>query len=322
MKRNCQDEKPIWRAGIVVSDPGDPGCSIRRIVLSLAVAMRTRYHGPRMSMPNPARPAAFVLVSTAHGSMIVNRNDYKMTGPNSGFGVGFQLLSTSGYDQPEIASTLALLRARRGDYGDGVVAIDCGANIGVHTIEWARLMTGWGGVYSFEAQEKIFYALAGNIALNNCFNVTARLAAVGAECGRISLPAINYCVPSSFGSLELIPGDCNEDIGQYVDYNRPAQQIDMLTLDSLQLPRVDLVKIDVEGMELQVLEGAKESISRFKPQVVVELIKCDGEAVARLLESSGYETFPMGMNVLAVHASDPLLGRLKSGRPVAADAGA
>ena len=270
-----------------------------------------------MNMQNAGRPAAFVLVSTAHGTMIVNRNDYKMTGTATGFGVGCQLLNSSSYDQPEVSSTLALLRSRRSDYGDGVVAIDCGANIGVHTVEWARFMSGWGRIYSFEPQEKIYYALAGNIALNNCFNVTARLAAVGAECGTISVPEIDYSIPSSFGSLELIPADYNEYIGQNLDYNRTAQRVEMLTLDSLGLPRIDLVKIDVEGMELQVLQGARESILRCRPQLLIEVIKTDPESVTELLEGAGYRTIPMGMNVLAVHASDPLLGRLNSGSPIA-----
>src|SRR5262249_6937922 len=158
---------------------------------------------------------------------------------------------------------------------DPVVAIDCGANIGVYTVEWARLMRGWGSVLAFEPQEKIYYALAGNVALNNCFNVTARLAAVGATCGKLAVPHVGYCIPSSFGSLELVEADANEYIGQNVDYSRPALHVDLLTIDSLQLPRIDLLKIDVEGMELQVLEGARESIHRSHPQIVIEVIKSD-----------------------------------------------
>jgi FkbM family methyltransferase len=281
--------------------------------------LRRRYNHPRMTVENAGRPAAFVLMSTNHGTMIVNRNDYRMISENAGYGVGFQLMNTSSYDQLEVSSTLALLRARRKDYGDAVVAIDCGANIGVHTIEWARFMSGWGRVYSFEPQEKIYYALAGNIALNNCFNVTARLAAIGAKCGTLAMPEINYCIPSSFGSLELIQADCNEYIGQNIDYDRAVQHIDMLTLDSLNLSRIDLVKIDVEGMELDVLQGAQESILRCRPQLVIEIIKSDEKAVAELLDAAGYRSFSMGMNILAVHASDPLQGRLNSGVPFSVD---
>jgi hypothetical protein len=48
---------------------------------------------------------------------------------------------------------------RRQYFKDGVVVIDCGANIGAHTIEWGKRMTGWGSVLAIEAQERIYYAL-------------------------------------------------------------------------------------------------------------------------------------------------------------------
>ena len=56
---------------------------------------------------------------------------------------------------------MTLPRMRRPHFGDGVVAVDRGADIGVHTLEWARSMTAWGSVIAIEAQECIFYALAG-----------------------------------------------------------------------------------------------------------------------------------------------------------------
>ena len=121
-----------------------------------------------MSSPTQ-RPIAFVLATTNHGSMLVNRHDYRIVG-QGGYGVGFQLLNTSSFDPDEVNIVLQLLQSRRKHYGEGVVALDCGANIGVHTIEWSKLMHGWGHVMAFEAQERVFYALAGNITLNNCFN--------------------------------------------------------------------------------------------------------------------------------------------------------
>ena len=81
-----------------------------------------------------------------------------------------------------------MLDLRRAHYGDGVVAVDCGANIGVHTVEWAKRMTGWGVVLAFEAQERIYYALAGNIAINNCFNARAIHAAVTSRPGTMKMP--------------------------------------------------------------------------------------------------------------------------------------
>src|SRR5689334_1513572 len=114
-------------------------------------------------MSNPKRKIAFVLAASDHGTMIVNRLDYRMVKENAGFGVGFQILETSSFDASEVDTALGLLELRRKYFGDGVVALDCGANIGVHTVEWAKRMTGWGMVKAFEAQERIFYALAGNI---------------------------------------------------------------------------------------------------------------------------------------------------------------
>lgn len=56
--------------------------------------------------------------------------------------------------------------------------------------------------------------------------------------------------------MELGHGAQSEDIGQVPDWQHGAEAVDMLTIDGLSLPRADLMKIDVEGMELDVLEGA------------------------------------------------------------------
>ncbi|GGY07794.1 FkbM family methyltransferase [Paludibacterium paludis] len=262
-------------------------------------------------MKNIPRPAPFMLLSTNHGSMIVNRNDYHAS-PGGTFGVGYELMSQSGYEQEEIDFVLALLASCLRDKGPGVLAIDCGANIGVHTIEWARFMYGWGHVIAFEAQEKIYYALAGNIVLNNCFNVNAMNSAVGAECGHIDIPEPDYLVPGSFGSFELKPSGCGEDIGQPIDYGNRPLRVEMVTLDSLALERVDLVKIDVEGMEEQVLAGAESLLRRHRPILFVEMLKSDKEAIRARLASLGYIVFPAGINALAIHESDPLRVRLKN----------
>jgi len=81
--------------------------------------------------------------------MIVNRNDFRET-DNGLIGVGAQILNNQNFDRKEVNLVLGLLTKRRQLYQKDVVAIDCGANIGVHTIEWARLMHGWGQVHAFE----------------------------------------------------------------------------------------------------------------------------------------------------------------------------
>jgi FkbM family methyltransferase len=260
-------------------------------------------------MPSVGRKLAFVLASSNHGSMIVNRFDYRMIDQTNGFGVGHQILETGSFDPREVKLVLDMLVLRRKHYGDGVVAIDCGANIGVHTIEWATMMTGWGSVLSIEAQERIYYALAGNIAINNCFNAVAVHGAVSSESGVMQIPTPNYFVPSSFGSLELRQRSGNEYIGQPIDYQNLVN-VRKLALDEYNLPRVDLIKIDVEGMEMEVLQGAAKSIERCHPVMLIEKIKSDGNQLRPWLEARGYLLAEAGLNLLAIHSADKLLPEL------------
>lgn len=257
----------------------------------------------------PLRPIANVLASTNYGMMIVNRNDYRMV-EGGGYGVGYQILNTSAFDQQEVYFALQLINERRKAKGDGVIVLDCGANIGTHTVEWATHMTGWGMVYAIEAQERVYYSLCGNIALNNLFNARAIYAAVGIDEGTIDIPMVNYFEPASFGSLELIESDTNEDIGQKIDYSAtvPTRQ---MCLDSMNLMRLDFIKMDIEGMELEGLAGAVNTIRRCKPYLMVEKIKVSVEDLETFFKQEGYKTFSMGMNLLAIPADDPIAGKIK-----------
>jgi FkbM family methyltransferase len=257
------------------------------------------------------RPSAFVLTSTNHGAMLVNRHDYHLV-DGGGYGVGHQLLETSAFDSEEVSIVLQLLEMRRAHFGDGVVALDCGANIGVHTIEWAQLMHGWGDVAAFEAQERVFYALAGNITLNNCFNARAIWAAVGEKSGHIAVPTPNYFTPSSFGSLEIRQTATTEFIGQAIDYAQ-AQPTRMMAIDDLGLTRLDFIKIDIEGMEMEALRGARATIAACKPQMLIEKIKTDEAQLRAFLSEHGYAVFEAGGNLLAIHETDPAKGLISGG---------
>jgi FkbM family methyltransferase len=261
-------------------------------------------------MADAQRKLAFVIAASNHGTMIVNRLDYRMISADSGFGVGFQILETAAFDPQEIKLAVNLLAARRRHHGDGVLAIDCGANIGVHTIEWAIAMTGWGSVLAIEAQERIYYALAGNIAINNCFNALALHAAVSSEPGIMTIPNPNYMIASSFGSLELRQRANNEFIGQAVNYTENTAEIRKVALDEFQLPRVDFIKLDVEGMELEALEGAEKTIRSSRPILLVERVKTNAEELQRWFGDHGYVLREVGMNVLAIHSDDKTLSEL------------
>ena len=158
------------------------------------------------------------------------------------------------------------------------------------------MLTGWESVIAIEAQERIYYALAGNIAINNCFDAIAMHAAVASEPGIMQIPTPDYLLPSSFGNLELKPRIDTEFIGQPIDYS-PGKTvaIQKISIDALALPRVDLVKLDIQGMEIEALEGARQTIERGYPIILVESIKAGRERLRRFLDEQGYKVVEAGI---------------------------
>src|SRR5262245_60816015 len=252
-------------------------------------------------------PLAFGLFSSAHGAMIVNRFDYHTSFDGKWYGVGAQILENGAYDPADVSILKDLLRERRVHHGDGAMVIDCGANIGVFTVEIAKFMSDWGKIIAVEAQERLFYALAGNLALQNCFNARAIWAAIDRDDGFIDIPEPKYDKPSSFGSFELRERFGIENIGQEINYSKPTMRVQTFKLDSIGLKRVDLIKLDIEGMEMDALAGATKLIERCKPLIWIECIKLDGEELEKFLQARGYRTFAHGMNALGVHESDPVI---------------
>ena len=128
----------------------------------------------------------------------------------------------------------------------------------------------------------------------------------------MKIPNPNYLAPGSFGSLELRQRQGTEFIGQTIDYSE-ARMIDVRTIsvDAFNLPRLDLVKIDVEGMELEALAGAANSIQAHRPIMLIEALKVDAAKLRTWLEEQGYTVVPSGINLLAIHKTDECLKHLK-----------
>jgi FkbM family methyltransferase len=255
---------------------------------------------------------SFVLINSDHGAMIVNRLDYNQSFNGEYYGVGAQLLETGNYDSREVRMLCDLLVLRREYCGDGVMVLDCGANIGVHTVGFAQLMRGWGKVIAVEAQERLFYALAGNMALHNCKNARAVWGAVDHTSGYIDIPEPDYDQLGSFGSFELKQRLGNENIGQEINYDKKTLRVQSFALDELDLKRCDLIKLDIEGMELDALAGARKLIERCRPLLFVEAIKVGREPLKQFFSEIGYRHFNHGMNLLGGHADDSTLTHIQT----------
>ena len=135
--------------------------------------------------------------------------------------------------------------------------------------------------------------------------------AVAAERGVMNIPVPDYLTPSSFGSLELKPRADTEFIGQPIDYANRTVRIEKITIDALSLPRVDFIKLDIEGMELEALAGAAETIARSHPIFLVEHIKTGRETLRGFFDQHGYKMADAGLNLLAIHKSDPVASELQ-----------
>jgi len=204
-----------------------------------------------------------VVVSTDIGSFIINKND---------LGVGWQLSQYGTYDPNELQAVKELLRVLR-NFKPNLVVLDIGANIGVHSIALSESVGPNGVIYAFEAQRIVFNMLAGNIALNSLSNILCFHNAVTDTPGFIDIPIFDYGKPMSIGSVEF-GGAQKENIGQK-PLDGVAEKVPAVLIDSLNLDQLDFMKIDVEGMEINVLRGAANSIAKCRPIMLLEFLKSD-----------------------------------------------
>jgi FkbM family methyltransferase len=158
----------------------------------------------------------------------------------------------------------------------GHVVVEVGANIGSHTVHLARLVGSSGRVLAFEPQRVIHQLLCANIALNELFQVHTFHAAVGREAGQIHVPPIDYGAEYNFGGVS-VGGSAGEAVPLY-------------RLDDLPLPALRMLKVDVEGMEIDVLSGARQTIAKFRPVLYVENDRrAHSEELITLIAELGYE---------------------------------
>jgi FkbM family methyltransferase len=117
----------------------------------------------------------------------------------------------------------------------GDVVVEAGANIGAHTVPLARRVGRLGRVYAFEPQRVVYQLLCTNVTLNGLLNVRVHRAGMGAAAGSLGVPESDFENSGNFGGVSL-------------GYGAGRELVPIVTLDSLALDRLRLLKIDVEGM--------------------------------------------------------------------------
>ncbi len=207
----------------------------------------------------------------------------------------------------------------------GLTVLDVGAHVGQYTLLASGLVGPAGRVIAFEPHPVLGRVLRRNISRAGCRNVTVLPVALGRAAGPGTLV---LHPPDNFGGSSLRPDDAN------ADHARATIEVTTLdeALDRLGGPSVDLAKIDVEGAELDVIEGARGTLTA-NPDIVliVEFLRGNplrfGHTVEDLearLRELGFQLFtltPNGLrryepvgeqaaNVVAVRRLITLLGGL------------
>lgn len=159
------------------------------------------------------------------------------------------------------------------------IVVEAGANIGAHTVLFSGLVGSRGLVYAFEPQRIVFQTLCANLAVNQCVNVYAYQAALGAKDGTILAPNVDPTAIGNFGGIPLAAVELGDVVPER-------------TLDSQKLPACHFLKADVEGMEAEVLRGARRTIEAHRPLLLVENDRPDkSPELIELLMSMDYALY-------------------------------
>lgn len=205
------------------------------------------------------------LVRMRDGWMVYNINDQYI-------GASIQKYGEFSYGEMELFRQLVTT---------GSYIVEVGANIGSHTLGLSKQVGMSGRVFAYEPQRIIFQNLCANMSINSCSNVYCFEQAVSDEKSFIVIPDIDYSQKANFGGIS---------IDEFTS-GRPVS-IAVLDEELEDAPRIDLIKVDAEGMEFKVLSGAKNVISRHKPFLYVENDRPErSQALIELIKSMEYSLY-------------------------------
>jgi FkbM family methyltransferase len=209
-------------------------------------------------------PGFHYLVHGRHGVFLANKNDIYVGGALITYGE-FSELETDTFKRFVDKET---------------TVIEIGANIGAHTVWLAKNAK---RVIAIEPQPFIFYTLCSQIALNSLQNVECINSCVGfSGNGFIDIPSLDYSKPNNFGGLEMsAPSDERVRVR--------CETLDEI-VQSRNITGKVFLKVDVEGMEEQVLRSGAHFIRDMQPVMYVENDRPEkSEGLVSYIKSMGYK---------------------------------
>ena len=174
----------------------------------------------------------------------------------------------------------------------GATFIDVVAHIGSYSLRAARVVGGGGNVLAIEPNPQTLPVLRGNIAASNARAVRVWPVA----CAEADSTLLLYAAPrANSGESSLSKQNASQEGLATASCSVPARPLDAIVQEA-QLNRVDVMKIHVEGAEFAVLKGAAQTLDRYRPVLILELVpyqlKAMGtsvEEVTRFLVAHGYK---------------------------------
>lgn len=209
------------------------------------------------------------LVFGRHGPCLVNMQDVY---------VGNAIGNYGEYGEIEFEFMQKLLRPGRD-------AVEVGANMGSHTVPLARALAQAGRrLLAVEPQPVVFQNMCANVALNRLLNVQAENCACADAPGWLSFDMQDYTATGNFGGVSMKNAPVQAAAG--------VQRVRSVPLDDLLDDSWDVgfLKVDVEGFEQQVLEGARKTIARHQPFIYVENDRIEkSQGLIEWLWAAGYK---------------------------------
>lgn len=245
----------------------DPGSGKLALLAAVSLGDRERVARLAQAVPLPAGAAAI-----AQG-FLEGWEEVQVRGAERSYRFPFAPTNLSvalAHATGEFYEAGALALCRR-FVGPDAVVVDVGANIGNHATYYA----GEAGcrVLAFECNPRMVGLLRQGVEMNGLGE-------------RIDLTHLGKAVSDRVGEVRF---NVVRDDYSYLDDSEAAAPTPAITLDSLDLPRCDLLKIDVDGGEPKVLAGARRLLNTLRPVVTIEVLNFNRAEVLQRLAYYGYE---------------------------------
>lgn len=178
---------------------------------------------------------------------------------------------------------------------ENCVIVDAGANVGAFCVPMSiAARSKKGTVYAFEVQKKLYQALCGTIVLNDFDNLEIYNVGLGEEEKELRVPKVNYNQYQDYGIVSLIDQERIQ--------KNENEIIEIVTVDQLGFQRLDLFKIDVEGMELEILKGSVATVKKHRPYFWIEFYNSNTKLLREWFDELGnYTVYQVtGADILCV----------------------